>query len=805
MDSEEILVKNLVMKAKQELFSPDVDLVSLVPPSPYDIAWLSMIPNPHRGSDEPLFKGCLDWVLQHQTTSGFWGDDDHVPTLESLTSTLACIVALATWDVGHDAIRKGLAFIHASTEKLLQEQNNSFPEWFVIVFPAMVELAENKGLHVHFSHGSTAPVEQVFQKRSKIFQMHSEEDGLLIQSPSAIAYAFMKTGRKEFLSKLNSIVRRCGFSVPAIYPMDEDILRVCLVNRIERLGLAEHFMAEISSMLGQLYRSYISCKEPKNKEKHAMPLQLYKDSIAFRLLRLHGYTVSPWKFCWFLHDEDIMVYIEEHHEIFLSAMYNVYRATDVTFTGESQLEDVKKFCKRILEKDTLKDSKNLHDQIKHEISIPWLARLDHLEHRKFIEMKEPVGPWVGKGLSCRLSCQTNAMLLQLAMENYTLRQSMFRNELRELERWSKDIGLVDMGFARQKTAYCYFAVASTTSHSSLSYVRLAVVKAAVLVTVADDFFDKEGSMNELEALANAVARWQEKELDGHGKAIFKALKDFVEDISWQFFKQNGYDIKSYLQDLWHQTFVSWLKEAEWSRNGHPLSIVEYLQVAKSSIASQTILLTAALLLNTPPKSETLKSPQSHPLTDSLMLLTRLLNEIQSYQKEQEEGKPNLVLLHTKGNPKLGAEESIGIIQKILDEKKKEFLKQALGIKGIKGDDMPEACKELHLSCLKAFQMFFNSTNVYDSPTELLADINKAIYDPLKMDAQGILKKDKTKSLANYGKYQTTCVVKVQGNSRKEFVAKPYFGYEVLALQLRKPTIFSTFRNSKVCIYSGYWG
>ncbi|KAM0955579.1 hypothetical protein ACFX2A_024443 [Malus domestica] len=131
MDSQEILLKNLVMKVKQELFSPDVDLVSLVPPSPYDIAWLSMIPNPHRGSDEPLFKGCLDWVLQHQTTRGFWGDNDHFPTLESLTSTLACIV-----------------------------------------FPAMVELAENKGLHVHFSPGSTALVEQVFQKRSKIFQMH---------------------------------------------------------------------------------------------------------------------------------------------------------------------------------------------------------------------------------------------------------------------------------------------------------------------------------------------------------------------------------------------------------------------------------------------------------------------------------------------------------------------------------------------------------------------------------------------------------------------------------------------------------
>ncbi|KAB2604010.1 S-linalool synthase [Pyrus ussuriensis x Pyrus communis] len=835
MYSQEVLVKNLVMKIKQELFSPDVDLVSLVPPSPYDTAWLSMIPNPHRGSDEPLFKGCLDWVLQHQSIRGFWGDDDHVPTLGSLTSTLACIVALTTWDVGYDAIQKGLAFIHASTEKLLEEQNGTFPEWFVIVFPAMVELAQTKGLRVYFSHGSTALVEQVFQERKQIFQMHrlvqsgdqqqyyslefmqylealpetydinsnetllisqSEEDGLFIQSPSAIAYAFMKTGRKEFLSKLDSIVQRCGFSVPAIYPMDEDLLRVCLINRIERLGLEEHFMAEIKSMLGQVYRSYISCEEPKSKEV----LQLYKDSLAFRLLRLHGYTVSPRKFCWFLDDEDKMFYIEEHHEIFLRAIYNVYRATDVTFTGESQLEDVKEFCRRILEKQTLKDSKNL---IKHEISIPWLARLDHLEHRKFIEREEPVGPWTGRGLSYGLSCQSKGKLLQLAIENYTLRQSMFRNELKELEMWSKGMGLVEMGFARQKTAYCYFAVASTVSHSSLSCVRLAVAKGAVIVTVADDFFDKEGPMNELEALANAVKRWQNEGLDGHGKTIFKALKDFVDDISWQFFNQNGYDIKSYLQDLWQQTFVSWLKEAEWSRNGHPSSIVEYLQVATCSIASHTILLSAALLLSTPPELEILKSPQSHPLTNSLMVLTRLLNEIQSYQKEQEEGKPNLVLLHMKGNPNLGAEESIGIIQKMLEEKKKEFLEHALVINGINGDGMPEACKKLHLFCLKVFQMFFNSTNVFDSPTELLADINKAIYDPLRVDAQGISKKDK-KILASYGKSQTTCVMKVQGNLRKEFVAKPYLGYGVLSLKLRKPTIFTTFRNLKVCNYSGYW-
>ncbi|CAL2249697.1 unnamed protein product [Prunus armeniaca] len=518
-----------------------------------------------------------------------------------------------------------------------------------------------------------------------------------------------------------------------------------------------------------------------------------------------------------------MAYIEEHHERFLSAMYNVYRATDVTFTGENQLKDARAFSRRILEKETMKDCMNLvrpismtnlQGQIKHELSIPWLARLDHLEHRRCIEREESLGPGTANALSYRLSSQSNATLLQLAIENYTLRQSIFRNELKELERWSKEMGLADMGFARQKTTYCHFAVASTASNSSLSDVRLAVVKSAILVTVADDFFDREGSTDELEALANAVNRWEPKGLTGHGKTIFNALKDLVDDISGQFFNKNGYDIKAFLQELWCQTIASWSKEAEWSRNGHAPSTVEYLQVAATSIASHTILLPAAFLLNPPPEIDILKKRQ--PLTNSLMLLTRLLNEIRSYQKEQEEGKPNLVLLYMKENPNLGVEESIAIIQKTLDEKKKEFLELALS-----SNEMPEACKRLHLHCLKSFQMFFNSTNAFDSPTELLADINKAIFDPLRVEDvpgsfmppnsfQSTLGLKKEKSLASHGKshyssskpcngfLKSTCAIKVQGNSRKELVTRPYS--RILSLQMRNPTIYTTFSKPKAYIY-----
>jgi geranyllinalool synthase len=69
------------------------------------------------------------------------------------------------------------------------------------------------------------------------------------------------------------------------------------------------------------------------------------------------------------------------------------------------------------------------------------------------------------------------------------------------------------------------------------------------------------------------------------------------------------------------------------------------------------------------------------------------------------------------------------VREIVDKKKKEFLEHVL-MDGY--SDLPKPCKHLHLSCLKVFQMFFNSTNRFDSNTEMLQDISKAIYIPIEV-------------------------------------------------------------------------
>lgn len=130
-----------------------------------------------------------------------------------------------------------------------------------------------------------------------------------------------------------------------------------------------------------------------------MPIRLYKDSLAFRLLRMHGYRVSPRKesinqssshayytlslfvpfvffndffnhlyvcgllstgrFCWFLQHADITSFIEENYNSLLSTLLNVYRATEVTFLGENELEEARSFSRTLLERGiTMKTAKD---------------------------------------------------------------------------------------------------------------------------------------------------------------------------------------------------------------------------------------------------------------------------------------------------------------------------------------------------------------------------------------------------------------------------------------------------------------
>ncbi|KAK3015532.1 hypothetical protein RJ639_006663 [Escallonia herrerae] len=769
MESSLLSIQALVTKIKLETFSPKSDLYSFVSPSAYDTAWLAMVQDP-KEHGRPLYKGCLDWVMSNQKEEGYWGvsSADGLPTIDTLPATLACLVALKTWNASDKGVEKGLAFVHAKMKMLVDVDYQQLPRWFAIVFPGMVELARATGLELVMQDELKGVISSIFKERQRILETeklvdkfqyppilsylealpstyeideqaivaHLSENGSIFNSPSATACAYMATGNQKCMDYLESFAQRCPYGVPSMYPMDRGLIKLSMVDHIQKLGLGEHFQEDIDEILEQFYRTYRNRKKQLSEPRGTNDAlaKIYKDSLTFRLLRMHGYNITPRSFCWFLNREDILDHLEQNCEHFRSLIYNVYRATDVIFAGEYELEEARMFSKKLLEKtmksrmayDNFVTLPSFRGVIEQELSLPWIARLDHLDHRMWIEENRVSPLWTGKASFYRLTCLQDENIMQLAMENYKFRQLIYRNELEELKRWSKDTGLSDMGFGREKTSYCYFAVAASSCLPHDSLVRMIVAKSAILITVADDFFDMKGALDELQELTEAVQRWDGKSLRGPSKVIFAALVDFVTDIAKEFLHQKGSDITRYLQDIWRETFFSWLLETTWSNTGYIPSADEYLKVGMTSIATHTIVLPSSCFLSPRLPDDKHKTNHYETITKLLMATARLLNDIQSYQKEQGEGKMNLVLLHLKENPDGNIEDSIGYVKNILDEKRRELLQHVLMDEL---SDLPKPCKHLHLSCLKVFQMFFDSGNRFDSNTELLQDIKKAIYDP----------------------------------------------------------------------------
>ncbi|KAL8259359.1 hypothetical protein R6Q59_027312 [Mikania micrantha] len=762
----------LVAKLKEEMFPKETSnrIQSFVSPSAYDTAWLAMIPHPTE-QNAPLFKDSLEWLVDNQKKQGYWGEtvNGDLPTIDALPATIACMVALQKWGLGTKNIEKGLKFIQANMAEMLHDHLHHLPPWFSIVFPASIELAESSGLKLQFSDHTKLLLADISNQRTQILRAeenvdkwqhlpllayletfqsakdhvdqetiikHLTEDGSLFQSPSATAQAYMFTGNQKCLQYLMSLVEKCpNGAVPQKYPMDEELVELSMVDQVQRLGLSEYFSDEIDHILRKVYRSYMVHECLIQDNWNYITEKLYKDALAFRLFRMHGYNVSPCTICWFLHDNDLLHHLEHNYRHFTSLFYSVYKATDLIFLGETELHEARSFSRKMLQKiltlkniedDNLVIFPNLLHVINEELSTPWIARLDHLDHRMWIEQNK-VGPlWTGKASFYKLSCVHNTDLMQLALQNYMFKQSIYQNELHELKEWSKKWGLTEMGFCREKTLYCYFAVSSSTSLPHDSLIRMLVAKSAILITVADDFFDMHGTLEELHVLIEAINRWDGEGLRGPSKVIFDVLDHLVKDITNTLILRWNVDVTEDFRSLWQETFNSWLTETTWGRSGYIPSVDEYMQTSMISIATHTLVLTSACFLNQSVPKNKLKTQKYENITQSLMATTRLLNDIQSYQKEQEEGIMNLVLLHFNQNPDAGMDDSISEVKRLLEVKRNELLKHVFTHED-DGDDFSNQWKHLHLSCFKVFQMLFNSANLYDSDVELQLDIRKAIY------------------------------------------------------------------------------
>ncbi|KAJ8758635.1 hypothetical protein K2173_000356 [Erythroxylum novogranatense] len=164
--------------------------------------------------------------MENQRPDGSWSVHPYHPLLlkDSLSSTLACLLALHKWRVGQDMLKRGLKFIEQNSWAANDERQLT-PIGFDIIFPGLVEQA--------IEHGITLPLdpslvnELLEEREQKVGRGHigyvlegfdgesnwkdamkrQNQNGSFANSPSSTAAALLHNYDKKCHEYLDSILR----------------------------------------------------------------------------------------------------------------------------------------------------------------------------------------------------------------------------------------------------------------------------------------------------------------------------------------------------------------------------------------------------------------------------------------------------------------------------------------------------------------------------------------------------------------------------------------------------------------------
>ncbi|CAO2046273.1 unnamed protein product [Urochloa humidicola] len=552
--------------------------------SPYDTAWVALVKKVDGEEHGPQFRSCIDWISRNQLPDGSWGDDAFFLVQDRIINTLACIIALKSWNVHHERCKKGLSFIHKNMWRLPEDDENWTLAGFETIFPMLLEMAKDLGLDIPCDEHA---LQDIYAKRdlklSKIPKdvLHSvptalllsiegmpgldwkkllklqSPDGSFMSSAAPTAYALMQTGDKNCLEFLDNIVNKYNGGVPFVHPV-ELYERLWVVDRLERLGISSYFTSEIKSCLDYAYMHW--SEEGLGFTRDCAVRDIDDTAMGFRLLRLHGYRVSPGVFKRFEKDGEFVVYAGQSNQS-VSAMHNLYRAADqAAFPGdEAVLRRAKKYSRAFLQErrasGELNDkwiiSSGLPGEVAYGLDFPWKASLPRVETRMYLDQYGgSANVWIGKVLH-RMPLFNNDMFLKLARADFSNFQRLCRLEWHDLERWCEKNNLEMYGVTPQRALRAYFLAAASIFEPDRAAERMGWARTTVMTQAISSCFLSSNASTPDSRRGSDQKDWTEN-------GILYTLHELIDLLA-----TGNDDASSSLHEAWK----AWLMELD-TKGGH---------------------------------------------------------------------------------------------------------------------------------------------------------------------------------------------------------------------------------------------
>ncbi|CAA6674648.1 unnamed protein product [Spirodela intermedia] len=662
-----------------------------------------MVPSPVSAKQTPQFPQCIDWVLENQHPD------------DALASTLACVIALKRWNLGEKNMEKGINFIMSNWSAISDEKQHS-PIGFNIIFPGMITLARKMDLYPL----SQWELEKMFHLRElelkRAFETDSEgaeaylafklrkyqrKNGSILDSPSTTAAALAHHCDGKCLEYLQSLVQKFENAVPSQYPSDT-LIRLQIIDLLEGLGISQHFMNEIKNILDEVHRQWL-----KNDEE--IKSSMIISAMAFRLLRMNGYEILSGSM-----DEIDEEYFQNSLDGYLEdsdTILELYKASQIKFPNEWPLKELGIWTRNFLVKELSKHGKD--ERLKES---PSFASLQRLEHRRSIAQLN-IDRFQTLKMSHVLRHPNGKEILAFVVEEFNGCQYLYRKELEHLERWVKENRLDQLKLPRQKLTYCYFSAAATLFPYEMSDARISWAKNGVLTTLVDDFFDVVGSREELINLMQLVDQLEEDcEVNccsEQVKIIYSALHATINEIGAKASAMQGYSVLGHIINIWRDLLRSFMKEAEWAAEKAVPTMEQYLANGYVSFA---LVLSPGII----------EDPEYSKLYQLVSICGRLLNDMQSFEREDKEGKPNSVsLLVLEGGGSLSVEGAKEELRHLAERNREELLELVLKTEG---SMIPRACKDLFWNMSRILHLFYSRSDGFSSPTEMVGAVNSVIHN-----------------------------------------------------------------------------
>ncbi|KAG2659259.1 ent-copalyl diphosphate synthase 2-like isoform X3 [Panicum virgatum] len=566
----------------------------------YDTAWIALV-RKLDGGEGPEFPSCIDCIARNQLPDGSWGDEAFFVAQDRLINTLACIIALKTWNVHSDKCNRGLSFLHENMKRLRDDDENWMMVGFEMTFPTLIEMAKDIGLDLPYDEPA---LQDIYAKRDlklakipidvlhsvptsllfslegipgldwdRLFKLQAP-DGSFCAAPAATAYALMQTGDKKCHEYLTDVIDKFNGGAPFIYPV-ELFERLWVVDRLDRLGISSYFRSEINSFLDYVYRHWSDEGIGFSWVVNSVP-DVDDTAMAIRLLRQHGYHISTEAIKRFkTKDGEFVVYPGQSSQS-PTAMYNLYRAADqAAFPGDDGVvQRAKAYSYAFLQERRAAGNLNdkwiicsgLPSELAYGLDFPWKANLPRVQTRMYLEQYGGgENLWIGKNLY-RMHLFNNDLFLKLAKADFSNFQRQCRLEWQGLESWFEKNNLEMYGVTPSSAMRAYFLAAANIFEPDRAAERLGWARTAVIAqAISSCFLSSNASVTEsmMEGL-NAELTSDGRNLTRRGgkystmeTGLLNALNELINLFA------PGKDASNNLREAWK----TWLTELT-SNGGH---------------------------------------------------------------------------------------------------------------------------------------------------------------------------------------------------------------------------------------------